>query len=1225
MRVSGTRIGFLAGEFLLVAIIVFAMGTPTSLAQNGESEIIDFPHYVPGQLIIKFKTGVSPTSPQVKDLLQDIKGSLDQKLFPHAQAPGKLRRLCAADRKRCQPGRDRVKVDLTNIWLVKVSDPNTDIELLGRYITKRYADLIEYTEPDYYAELGLEPDDKYYNRQGSWGQTYYWGEPYDDQWGLKLIEAAGAWDIATGDSSIVIAISDTGIDYNHPDLVDNIWMNPGEIPGNNEDDDSNGYVDDVYGWDFGGAEKGAPEDNDPMDYRGHGTMVGGLASAVTNNSEGMAGAAWNVKLMAVKGIGDCNDIKYCDKDRFSSGDCAGTVSSLAKTITYATDNGAHIINMSWGYLSSLDYDLIRDAIVNAHDAGVVLVAISHNFKKDIDLNNVIPARWPEVISVGGVNEYDEKWDYACWGLSLDVVAPSGGLIEPEIESPDRANILSTHTTNPESRANKCNFPPGPLEPEYALSSGTSLAAPLVSGLAALIKAHHPEYSSEQIRQVIRISADDIVYPFGPGGDAYPGFDRYTGYGRINAFKALCDDPADPDCAANPVRDHIANPQEALILSPLPREIVSPNFDVDVDGIASGPQFEHYKLEYGEGEFPQNWTLLVNSNTSVYKGRLGSVDFTNLPQGPYTIRLTVFNTEGYTFIDRVTVVNAGSLRGFPTPDLNDGKFVTLVGDYTGTKPVVKINFWIGVEASQKRFKVEVFDGDQGTQGAYGRPFGWGFADWCRLPIAGQSYTHYTLYADPLKNGEGTYEIVSLTEDPLILGDFLDNDITTIYDGKVHDDARQTPDGNYFYRLEVVMGPDKNTPNEEVGCANGFKVLSDGQIGILFDDIQFHGVDADGKYIPDPEHVWADCAPKDPPPPERYNEEIIHQGVDTLFDGQFLFFFYVPPTVSSFALTDSDADFLCDGTYDGAVDPSTPGNATGENDSIKYGIWNPKGDLIRINIDPSGSYWLEKTPPDMDEETKNAFCPGGSCLEGYYQWGWYDVFAINIVHIDPPFTFPPEQPLTARSTLDVLNRLSQEVVFFEFVSEPYPFLPVSSAVTTDYWIDEPPSRLKPYLPLVLGRLDSAGKEIGASQVVRVPGKAQVIFTDARLKNHWLPERLRRIYAELLAVKLNLARAAANGEPLHEASIIGSPLTVEDLVELADGAISSIQPSRVTGKHLTFVLTEEEEEILERLTVYLELVNEAKVTFVKFQEKSAGELEAAPSGAESSPEALSEETPG
>ncbi len=163
---------------------------------------------------------------------------------------------------------------------------------------------VEFAEEDKIVTASLIPNDPYFSSSGSWGQSY------DDLWGIKKIGAPTAWDSNTGTGEIV-AVVDTGIDYNHPDIAGNIWININEIPGNGIDDDHNGYVDDVRGWDFIGSTYTNPQQsNDPIDHQGHGTHVAGIIAAEGNNGVGIIGVAWHAQVMAVKGLDDQGQARH---------------------------------------------------------------------------------------------------------------------------------------------------------------------------------------------------------------------------------------------------------------------------------------------------------------------------------------------------------------------------------------------------------------------------------------------------------------------------------------------------------------------------------------------------------------------------------------------------------------------------------------------------------------------------------------------------------------------------------------------------------------------------------------------------------------------------------------------------------------------------------------------------------------------------------------------------
>lgn len=210
---------------------------------------------------------------------------------------------------------------------------------------------VEFAEPDKTVSLNFDPNDPYFLSYGSWGQNY------DDLWGIKLIGSPSAWDTTTG-SGVIVAVVDTGIDYTHPDIGANVWINTKEIPNNGIDDDGNGYIDDVQGWDFIGTSYLNPtQDNNVMDGYGHGTHVAGTIAAVGNNNIGVIGVAWQAQVMAVKGL---------DNSGY------GLDSTLSPAILYAVNNGADVISNSWtGQGTS---QTIADAVSYAYNLGAVIVA-----------------------------------------------------------------------------------------------------------------------------------------------------------------------------------------------------------------------------------------------------------------------------------------------------------------------------------------------------------------------------------------------------------------------------------------------------------------------------------------------------------------------------------------------------------------------------------------------------------------------------------------------------------------------------------------------------------------------------------------------------------------------------------------------------------------------------------------------------------------------------------
>ena len=261
---------------------------------------------------------------------------------------------------------------------------------------------VEWAEPNYYRYATASPNDTYFSRL--WG-LHNTGQNVNGTSGTEDadIDAPEAWDITTGSSSVVVAVIDSGVDYNHPDLTDNIWNNQGEIAGNGIDDDGNGYVDDIRGWDF------VDNDNNPIDSPGHGTHVAGTIAAVGNNVEGVTGVCWTVKIMPL---------------RFLDATGYGTVLDEVEAIDYAIENGANIINASFG--SNVDSTAERAAISMARDAGILFIAAAGNSGIDNDLFPHYPSNYDldNIVAVTATEQYDKLAWFSNYGVnSVDVAAP----------------------------------------------------------------------------------------------------------------------------------------------------------------------------------------------------------------------------------------------------------------------------------------------------------------------------------------------------------------------------------------------------------------------------------------------------------------------------------------------------------------------------------------------------------------------------------------------------------------------------------------------------------------------------------------------------------------------------------------------------------------------------------------------------------------------------------
>jgi subtilisin family serine protease len=358
------------------------------------------------------------------------------------------------------------KSTINNIVVIEYSSDIDPVQLSSKLKT---LDEIEWAEPRYLRQVNYTPNDSLMSRQ----------------YALAKINAAGAWDISMGDTSIIIGIVDTGVDWDHPDLAANIWINKNEIPGNGIDDDNNGYIDDVRGWDFGGLT-GTPDNNPMEDAPYHGTHVAGIASAVTNNGKGVASIGYNCKIMAVKTA----------QDNLKNSEGQPYITYGDEGIVYAVDNGARIINCSYGGsgYSALDQEMVNYAVQN----NVLIVAAAGN---DNSSDIHYPSGYNGVLSVAATDANDKRASYSNYGVSVDVSAPG-------------SDIYSTWQNN-----------------TYKSLPGTSMASPLAAGLAGLVASVFPSYTPAQIAEQIRVNTDNI-------DSKNPSYIKMIGTGRINAYKAL---------------------------------------------------------------------------------------------------------------------------------------------------------------------------------------------------------------------------------------------------------------------------------------------------------------------------------------------------------------------------------------------------------------------------------------------------------------------------------------------------------------------------------------------------------------------------------------------------------------------------------------------------------------------------------------------------------------
>jgi subtilisin family serine protease len=410
-----------------------SLGAEPGLADDTQSEV------VPGELIVGFKP--TATDAQQNKAIDKVDATIED------------------------------PIDSIDAALVSVDPDETDAateELLRQRA-------VEYVEPNFVVHASRLPNDRLFGEQ--------WGLRNVGQYGGKSgadIGATAAWDITTG-ANVTVAIVDTGIEYTHGDLAANVWTNPSDPP-NGVDDDHNGFVDDVHGADF------VDEDSNPNDDAGHGSHVAGIIGAKGNNTIGVTGVDWDVKLMGLK---------------FLDADGEGNTADAANAIDYAVTHGARVINASWGgpAFSLALYQAVR----RAGEKGVVFAAASGNDGRNSDVKPDYPAAFdlPNVISVAATGAKDELVDFSNYGpVSVDLGAPGD-------------DIESTVPRSVDSGG-------------YASFSGTSMATPFVTGALALYLSHYPQATGDQARSAILQTVDKLPSLAG----------KVATGGRLNVARAL---------------------------------------------------------------------------------------------------------------------------------------------------------------------------------------------------------------------------------------------------------------------------------------------------------------------------------------------------------------------------------------------------------------------------------------------------------------------------------------------------------------------------------------------------------------------------------------------------------------------------------------------------------------------------------------------------------------
>lgn len=430
--------------------------------------------------------------------------------------------------------------------------------------------------------------DPYFHSEGSWGRAY------DDQWAVKRVGVSPGTvrsGLGPQPTPVVVAVVDTGLDTSHEDLdADTVWTNAGEEPGNDVDDDRNGYVDDIPGWDFW------RDASDPRDYDGHGTFVTGLIAAQQENGTGIAGINPYARIMVLKALDDSGRTR---------------ASYLAEAILYAVNNGAQVIN-----ISAVGDRLTRaeaKVVAYAHRKGVLVVAAAGNDARDVATQS--PAGLPSVLTVAATGPSDEREGFSNWGACIDIAAPGVDVLSLRARHTDLMLDLSGVDYDPGG-----SFVGG--NRRYYRASGTSFAAPLVAGVASLLWSKDPSLSVEEVRRMLLQSARDIDVP---------GIDQHTGYGLLDAQAAL---RADPEffIESRIERVEVAEARGKLV--------------VRVNGTSVADRFRRGWLELGAGKTPSDWKRVAESHRAVRGGVLADIPAEEFAgSGAWTIRLVTEHRDG----------------------------------------------------------------------------------------------------------------------------------------------------------------------------------------------------------------------------------------------------------------------------------------------------------------------------------------------------------------------------------------------------------------------------------------------------------------------------------------------------------------------------------------------------------------------------------------------------
>ncbi len=499
---------------------------------------------------------------------------------------------------------------------------------------------VAFAQLDYSVALDqTEGPDPFLSSSGSWGQ------PHADLWGLHAARVPEAWSYSRGEG-IIVAVIDSGLEYTHPDIADNVWINRGEdldddgvvtaADFNGIDDDLNGFVDDLRGYDFAGygadldAGSETPGSSEVLDVTGHGTHVAGTVAAVADNGIGIAGVAPRSRVMPVKVFPEEGPARTSD---------------VWRGVLYAAANGARVINASFSCGSPCPENPTAERSLEVLEAmGVVYVTSAGNTASDVLERS--PENQRGAVTVGAHGVDDERSASSSFGWLLDLLAPGGGPSTPSSVRQARRNILSLRS--PATQDSAGTFA---VEELYERRSGTSMAAPHISGAVANLLSFRPDLTPAEVRRLLRYSARTL---------SVPGHDPDVGAGALDML-ALLTTPLPA------LELRIDEPRPGSVLNPVDDPVLEIRGEASGDDLAGvevsfaagvrGRAFSSDGIEVVEGveAIEASETIeAVDQSESDEQGVIARWDTTDLPDGPYVVRLRAQLRDG-TLVDEYTIV------------------------------------------------------------------------------------------------------------------------------------------------------------------------------------------------------------------------------------------------------------------------------------------------------------------------------------------------------------------------------------------------------------------------------------------------------------------------------------------------------------------------------------------------------------------------------------------